>query len=128
MAPTTEMATDSGNVSKTVEIEENLEIPKCLPTPMESSEDLSNYLLLVKTLLHEVEVLQYKLDFRIRDTFRDSIKDAHIRTTDLLLAKHGHERIFRVFNQALCEHANVGSCILDMLLSVTMCLQSAGMS
>ena len=113
---------------RTVEIERKIDMAKCLPTPMESSEDLSNYFFLVKHLWHEVEVLHDKLDYRIKEMFRDSIKDAHIRATDLLLAKHGHERIFRVFNEASYEHSYVGSHILNMLPSVTVCLQLAGMS
>ena len=107
MTQAAEMTADSRKVFSTTEIEENLKMPKYLPTPMESSEDLSNYLFLVKNLLHEIEVLQYKLDHHVGKIFRESIKDAHIRTTELLLAKHGYERIFRVFNQALCENANV---------------------
>jgi hypothetical protein len=79
-----------------------------LPGSMESSEDLSNYVILFKKLLHEVEALHYKLDYKIRETFRDSIKYAHIQSADLLIAKHGHERIFWAFNQALYKQAKVG--------------------
>ena len=104
----TKAQTGDSMYPRTVEMKRKIDMARCLPTPMESSEDLSNYFFLVKNLWHEVEVLHDKLDYRIKEMFRDSIKNAHIRATDLLLAKHGHERIFRVFNEASYEHSYVG--------------------
>ena len=109
MVQSIEIEAKCQTTSAKVAVEEGPVAPRCLPPPLESSEDLSHYIFLVKNLLHEVEVLQYKLDHQIRETFRDSIKDAHIRTTDILTARHGHQRIFRVFNEALQEHANVSN-------------------
>jgi hypothetical protein len=78
-----------------------------MPPPFESSEELSHYCALVKNLLHEIEAVQYKLGRGVRSSFRDGIKRSHRRTTDILTAKHGHERICRIFSQAWAEKIDV---------------------
>lgn len=88
-----------------------------LPHPLESSEELSHYCTLVKNLLNEVEDVQYKLEHQTRGSFRKGILDSHLSTTENLVAKHGHDRIWRIFSAALGEKANVSCC--DFSLQVT---------
>jgi hypothetical protein len=102
-----EIEDENGSLKKQKVQHETESFKVSRPSPLDSSEELSHYCTLVKNLLNEIEAVQYKLDHRVRHSFGEGIKRSHRRTTHILTAKHGHERICRIFGQAWAEKIDV---------------------
>jgi hypothetical protein len=75
------------------------------------SDELPHYCGLLRSLLREIEAVQYKIDYGTRGKIRESILHSHERTSDFLTGKHGHNRVYQVF----CEILG------DMVMGIGLC-------
>jgi hypothetical protein len=69
------------------------------------SDELSHYCALVRSLLREIEEVQYKIDHGTRGKVREGILHSHERTSDFLTGKYGHNRVYQVFCETLGDMA-----------------------